>query len=233
MFVQDYDFELAYVKRQENIVADQLCRLCPRAPAGPTPKLIQLAQLGQTSLAMPVITSAVPTQEVNEEGESQGQEDQENKEDGLVNNEHEEDAAGRVKNEPTKKQYKAIRAVHNSIAGHQGVTNTMAKLKQKEKRWEYMRRHVEWFIRHCPECQKLSQVKPSNNPTQFTASSYWSMDRLAMDFAGPHHEDGGHILVVIDTFSRWVELFHTTAATAEATVPCFFYFVACGSNSNS
>ena len=65
----------------------------------------------------------------------------------MVYFEHEEDATGRVssfvKNEPTKKQYNAIRAVHNSIAGHQGVTNTMAKLKQKEKRWAYMKRHLE------------------------------------------------------------------------------------------
>ena len=186
-FVQDYDFELAHVKGQDNIVADQLSRLCPRAPAGPTPKLLQIAQLGQTSIAMPVITSTAPTPEA-----SQGQEDQEEGEEGLVNNEHEEDAAGRVsafvKNEPTRKQYKAIRAVHNSIADHQGVENTMAKLKQQDQRWGYMRRHVEWFIRHCPECQKLSQVKPSNNPSQFTASSYWSMDRFYVDSKSFSHD---------------------------------------------
>ena len=133
----------------DNIVADQLSRLCPRAPAGPTPKLIQIAQLGQTSLAMPVITSTAPTPK-----ESQGQEDQEDEKEGLDNNEHEEDVAGRVssfvKNEPTRKQYKAIRAVRNSIAGHQGVENTMAKLKQQDQRWQYLRRHVEWFIRRCP-----------------------------------------------------------------------------------
>ena len=45
-----------------------------------------------------------------------------------------------------------------------------------------------------------------------------------MDFAGPH-PDNGYILVVIDTFTRWVELFHTTAATAEATVPCLVQIV--------
>ena len=82
-----------------------------------------------------------------------------------------------------------------------------------------MRRYVEWFIKHCPECQKLSQVKEKSNPSQYTVSSYDPMDRLAMDFAGPH-PDKGYILVVIDIFTRWVELFHTTAATAEATVPC-------------
>ena len=189
LFVQDYDFELAYVKGQDNIVADQLSRLGPRAPAGPNPKLVQLVQLGQTSVAMPVITSTAPTPE-----EHHDQENQEDVKKGSDNEEHEDDAAGRVssfvKNRPSRKQYKAIRAVHNSIAGHQGVENTMAKLKQQDLRWQYMRRHVEWFIKHCPECQKLSQVKTKNNPSQFTASSYWTMDWIAMDFAGPH-PDGG------------------------------------------
>ena len=130
LFVQDYDFELAYVKGQDNIVADQLSRLCPRAPAGPIPKLVQLAQLGQTSVAMPVITLTAQT--------SEEQQDQEDEEEGSDNEEHEEDAAGRVsafvKNRPSRKQHKAIRAVHNSIAGHQGVENTLAKLKQQDER---------------------------------------------------------------------------------------------------
>ena len=105
--VQDYDFELAHVAGVENIVSDQLSRLCPRAPAQPTPKLVQIAQLGQTTLDMPVTTLTALTTE-----ELQGQEDQEEgeegePEEGFVNNEYEVDAAGRVasfvKNKPTKK----------------------------------------------------------------------------------------------------------------------------------
>ena len=91
---------------------------------------------------MPVITSTAQTQEVNDRAQSSDRvqsddraqsDDREDSEDGLVNDEHEEDAAGRVSSfvriEPTKKQYKAIRSVHNSIAGHQGVESTLAKLK--------------------------------------------------------------------------------------------------------
>ena len=43
--VQDYDFTLRHIAG-EQIVADQLSRLCPKAPAGPMPKLTQLATLG-------------------------------------------------------------------------------------------------------------------------------------------------------------------------------------------
>ena len=118
LFVQDYDFELAHVAGIDNIVADQLSRLCPRAPALPTPKLVQIAQLGH----MPVTTLTALTTE-----ELQGEEDQEEEVEGFTNNEYEVDAAGRVssfvQNEPTKRQYRVIQAVHNSIAGHQGVEN--------------------------------------------------------------------------------------------------------------
>ena len=131
---------------------------------------------------MPVTTlTALTTEELQEE------DDQEDEVEGFTNEVFEADEAGRVssfvKNEPNKRQYGVIQAVHNSIAGHQGVENTLAKLKRRDERWEFMRRHVEWFIKHCPECQKLSQVKEKNNPQQFTVSSYYPRDRLAMDFA--------------------------------------------------
>ena len=229
--IQNYDFTLGHIAGEQNIVADQLSRLCPRAPAGPMPKLTQLATLGQIgtedtqiNLAMPVITSAVPT--VPETG-THNDEDIDN-EDRTDEVDYEADVAGRVssfvKNKPTTRQYKAISAVHNSLAGHQSIKNTMSKLKQQNVHWEYMRRHVEGFIRHCPQCQKLSQVKTSNTSQQFTASSYYPMERLAIDFAGPH-EDGGYVLLVIDTFSRWVELFPTPTASAEATLPCLVQMI--------
>ena len=216
-------------------MADQLSRLCPKAPISPIRKLTQLATSNQTvvedaeiSVAIPVLTPAAPTIPEVVGTHTDNKEKDIDDGDHLDNDDYEVDVAGRVssfvRNKPTKRQYRAISAVHNSIAGHQGVKNTMAKLKQQEIHWEYMRRHVECFIRYCPECQELSQVKPNNISHQFTASSYWSTDRLAIDFAGPH-DDGGYVLLVIDTFSRWVELFHTTAATAETTMHCLLQIV--------
>lgn len=39
------------------------------------------------------------------------------------------------------------------------------------------------------------------------------MECLNIDFIGPF-PDGGYILVIVDTFTRWVELFPTTDCTA-------------------
>jgi transposase InsO family protein len=36
-----------------------------------------------------------------------------------------------------------------------------------------------------------------------------------MDFVGPF-PDGGYILVIIDTFTRWVESYHSPDATSES-----------------
>ena len=50
----------------------------------------------------------------------------------------------------------------------------------------------------------------------FSTSTYTPMDCLNIDFIGPF-PDGGYVLVIIDTFTRWVELFHTEDATALST----------------
>ena len=45
------------------------------------------------------------------------------------------------------------------------------------------------------------------------------MECLNIDFIGPF-PDQGYILVIVDTFTRWVELYHTTDATALSAAEC-------------
>ena len=42
----------------------------------------------------------------------------------------------------------------------------------------------------------------------FSVATYSTMVRLNIDFVGPIHpdDDSGYILVIIDTFSKWVTL---------------------------
>ena len=47
------------------------------------------------------------------------------------------------------------------------------------------------------------------------------MECLNVDFIGPF-PDGGYIFVIVDTFTRWVELFHTVDATALSAAKCLF-----------
>ena len=197
LVIQDFDFTLGHIAGELNIVADQMSRLCPKLPDTVQSKLTQLA-LASTASASTQLTAAVVIAKAPDKNQQV--------DDGQTR------VSVFVKNRPTKQQYAAISSVHNSIAGHTGVSATVNKLKQRTQPWLYMRRHVEWFIQRCPVCQKLSQMNPGVVAHKFSASSYRPMDRWAMDYAGPY-SDGCFVLIIIDTFTRWVELFHTAAAT--------------------
>ena len=109
--------------------------------------------------------------------------------------------------------YEAIKTVHNAVAGHEGVDRTLEKLKAMGKSWPYMRSHVKKFIRECPCCQLNSQRHFQVKQHPYAVSTYHPMERLNVDFIGPF-PDNGYVLVVIDTFTRWLELFATADATA-------------------
>ena len=53
----------------------------------------------------------------------------------------------------------------------------------------------------------------------FTISIYTPMECLYIDFIGPFPYQG-YILVIVDTFTRWVESYHTSDATALSAAEC-------------
>ena len=66
-------------------------------------------------------------------------------------------------------------------------------------------------------CQKMAQAKNQNEARHFTVNSYTPMQSLAIDFIQSLtlDDDGNDtILVIIDTFSRFVELYPIAGATA-------------------
>ena len=119
----------------------------------------------------------------------------------------------------TREQYITIGKLHNSEVGHFGLERTLKRLKDINKTWQFQRQHVRWFIDHCSCCQKMSMLKTPIHAHGFSTSTYTPMERLNIDFIGPF-PDGGYVLVIIDTFTRWVELYHTEDATALSTAKC-------------
>ena len=53
----------------------------------------------------------------------------------------------------------------------------------------------------------------------FTTSTYNPMECLNIDFIGLF-PDQGYILVIVDTSTRWVELYHTTDTTSLSAAEC-------------
>ena len=95
----------------------------------------------------------------------------------------------------------------------------MHKLDLMGRSWPYMRNHVRLFVRYCPCCQKMSAVRIPINVHKFTTAGEILFDVLNIDFIGTF-PDGTHVLVIVDSFSRWIELFHCKDSTVESACRC-------------
>jgi transposase InsO family protein len=116
-------------------------------------------------------------------------------------------------------KYSLLKKVHNSVAGHHGVERTIKKLLDSYPTWPYLRQHVKKFVHDCPLCQKISAVKLKIHAHPFVTSRYSPMECINIDYVGPF-PDGGYVLVIIDCFTRWLELYAVDAATGELTAFC-------------
>jgi hypothetical protein len=111
-----------------------------------------------------------------------------------------------------------IQYFHDSvISGHGGVERTLIKLSRSAF-FESMKNRIAEYIKTCTICQR---VKPDNRkPPGLMQSSPvgapWEI--LYMDLMGPYVKShpGGYtfLLVVIDDFTKWVEIFPLRDATA-------------------
>jgi len=116
---------------------------------------------------------------------------------------------------------KMIASCHNTNVGHWGVELTLKKVQERYKdkgRWPQQREHVKSFIRHCPCCQVMSNLRTPILTAKYTMTTYTSMERIYIDSIGPLKEDSKgnrHIIVIIDGFTRWVELYAVPDVTAE------------------
>lgn len=119
--------------------------------------------------------------------------------------------------------YKQIEDVHGGIYGHGGVERTLSLLRKQQRDWPGMRKHVTIFIRRCACCQKMSKVKPLITIKPFVLSAYDPMQRICIDAIGPIREEGqeeeyNYILVIIDAFSRYVNLYAVKDTTAQSAL---------------
>ena len=121
---------------------------------------------------------------------------------------------------PNESQIAKIGRLHNLKVGHFGLERTLKRFKDRKDVWQFQRQHIRHFIGECVCCQKMSMLKIPTHAHGFTTSTYSPMECLNRDFIGPF-SDKGYILVIVCTFTRWVELYGTADATALSTAECF------------
>ncbi len=130
----------------------------------------------------------------------------------------------------SKEKAERIAQVHNSIRGHHGIARTVEMLQREtqNQEWLYMRQHVRIFIEHCPFCQKMKNIKTIIQTHPFTTSTYTPMNRLNVDTIGPLLEDekgNMYIIVFVDCFSRFCELYAVPTTDAHHCARCLIDFI--------
>jgi transposase InsO family protein len=115
-------------------------------------------------------------------------------------------------------KYALIKDFHNSHVGHFGFEHTMRKLLEYGHKWKYMRSHVKKFLRECPMCQKMNPIVHAVSAIRFTTAAYEPFTRISLDTIGPlpeSKEGFKFILVVIDCFTRVIELYPCKSTEAD------------------
>ena len=126
---------------------------------------------------------------------------------------------------PESLKEEVLRYGHDSqVGGHLGRDKTVAMLKRRFL-WHGLAKDVAVYIKTCRECSlgKRQSRKPKAPLKNYQAGH--PGDRVHMDILGPFclSETGKrYVLMIIDQFSRWVEMVPLTVQDAESVARTFF-----------
>ena len=126
--------------------------------------------------------------------------------------------------------YKWFTSVHKCWMGHRGVRATLDLLH-----WESMSSDVPKLILS-PTCQKLNVRRIEYQTHPFTIATYRPHEQINVDTLvnQPDKLDNIVIIVVIDTFTRWIELYPINNHTEEvAALKLLEHFGRCGPQTDS
>ncbi len=124
--VQEYDFDIQYIKGEENSIADGMSRN----------------------------TAAKVCDEVEERTKTTNLDSLDLEEIGKYTNQSVAAQLHVLHGCIPDEQYEILKSVHNAVAGHNGVEVTMQRLRDLSCDWVNMREVVRKYIKECDTCQK-------------------------------------------------------------------------------
>lgn len=114
---------------------------------------------------------------------------------------------------PPSLRQQLLHQVHQS---HFGIVKTKAILRSYVW-WPNIDKDIEVLIRKCASC-----INVLSNPPKATVIPWMRPNgpwkRIHIDFAGPICNK--FFFIILDAFSKWIEVFYTVSPTAEFTVRC-------------
>lgn len=199
--IQTYDIEVVHIPGEENVLADAFSRIL--------------------NLNTEEISELIET-----ENNIVADTDAQNKGEDLPNK-------SPNRNIIPHDKYNIIKRAHNTVVGHHGVDRTYKKitqhlLKHKLKDWKNIKTHICLFIKHCPVCQKLNVIKPDIHANKFTLSTYQPMEKIYIDTINmdrPDDKGNQSIIVMVDSFTRWVDMFPSPDYTARSAATALLQFI--------
>ncbi|XP_015278716.1 PREDICTED: uncharacterized protein LOC107120515 [Gekko japonicus] len=112
---------------------------------------------------------------------------------------------------PHKLREKVLKSLHE---GHPGMVH-MKALARGYVWWPRLDADIEEWVRVCEPCQQARPEPPTATPQRWeSAGKPWS--RLHLDFAGP--VQGQMFLVIVDAYTKWLEVAHMRSTTSSAVV---------------
>jgi len=239
MAVQDYDFDIAYIPGEENLVADALSRLCLKEDPKEDRKIERARQSIHALLTTTLFDEWEPVREQFPEKEHTEyyiqSEDLEKFQHLNVNTAYINALTDRTIPKDFKyippDKFKIIEQCHNHEVGHWGVNRTIEMVKTlieldpkyENIQWNCMRKDVQTYILRCDCCNKMNERQLTSHVKKYTTSEYGVMKCIAIDAIHmPKAKSGNkYILTVIDTFTRYTALYalkELTAKTAAKTL---------------
>jgi hypothetical protein len=121
-----------------------------------------------------------------------------------------------------------LRLVHSDTSGHVGALKLFRRLRMlADYPFGLTSREIldeaSRFIAACPVCQKSATMPHASAPTRWIRQPPFkecAIDVLEMPF--PDSDGNSKILVVVDSFTRAIELFPLPAADAERVAECLY-----------
>lgn len=114
---------------------------------------------------------------------------------------------------PEKLRKRIVKELH---VGHFGI-NKMKAMARNHVWWPNLDKELEQVTKNCSTCVKYMRNPPKERVHLWEyPKNPWH--RLHMDFAGPIN--GVYLFIVVDAFSKWVEVFVLKKITSQDTIRC-------------
>ncbi|KFD59761.1 hypothetical protein M514_28058 [Trichuris suis] len=112
---------------------------------------------------------------------------------------------------PNSLQRQVLRQLHT---GHPGIVR-MKALARGIVYWPGLVRQIKDIVQQCSSCASVAKLSVKATPSPWSrAERRWS--RIHVNYAGPI--DGRYFLILVDSFSKWPEIFTTERITTTSTI---------------